>query len=36
MTIILNDLADFPILKDTAAYLAIKMSMSETAVKIIQ
>ncbi len=25
MTIILNDLAEFPILKDTAAYLAIKM-----------
>ncbi|MFT4790771.1 MAG: polyphosphate kinase [Arcticibacterium sp.] len=33
MTIILNDLADFPLLKDTAAYLAIKMSMSETALK---
>ncbi len=27
MTIILNDLADFPTLKDTAAYLAVKMTM---------
>tara|TARA_R110002050_G_scaffold109796_5_gene221196 strand:+ start:5075 stop:7147 length:2073 start_codon:yes stop_codon:yes gene_type:complete len=31
MTIILNDLRDFPVLKDTAAYLAIKMVLkSET------
>jgi polyphosphate kinase len=28
MTIILNDLADFPTLKDTAAYLAVKMTMT--------
>lgn len=27
MTIILNDLAEFPLLKDTAAYLAVKMVM---------
>ncbi|CAI8190220.1 MAG: polyphosphate kinase 1 [Flavobacteriaceae bacterium] len=27
MTIILNDLTDFPTLKDTAAYLAVKMTM---------
>ena len=27
MTIILNDLAEFPILKDTAAYLAVKMTL---------
>ena len=29
MTIILNDLAAFPTLKDTAAYLAVKMTMNE-------
>lgn len=29
MTIILNDLTEFPLLKDTAAYLAVKMVMSE-------
>lgn len=29
MTIILNDLTDFPTLKDTAAYLAIKITMTE-------
>ncbi|MEP4948934.1 MAG: polyphosphate kinase 1, partial [Flavobacteriaceae bacterium] len=28
MTIILNDLTEFPLLKDTAAYLAVKMVMS--------
>ncbi|MCW5517457.1 polyphosphate kinase 1 [Muriicola sp. Z0-33] len=27
MTIILNDLAEFPLLKDTAAYLAVKMTL---------
>lgn len=29
MTIILNDLAEFPLLKDTAAYLAVKMVMKK-------
>lgn len=29
MTIILNDLAEFPLLKDTAAYLAVKMRLIE-------
>ncbi|MCL6266413.1 polyphosphate kinase 1 [Flagellimonas myxillae] len=29
MTIILNDLTEFPLLKDTAAYLAVKIVMSE-------
>lgn len=29
MTIILNDLAEFPVLKDSAAYLAIKMTLTE-------
>nr|WP_299383514.1 polyphosphate kinase 1 [Allomuricauda sp.] len=30
MTIILNDLTEFPLLKDTAAYLAVKMVMSDS------
>ena len=30
MTIILNDLAEFPLLKDTAAYLAVKMVLIDT------
>ncbi len=29
VTIILNDLADFPLLKDSAAYLAVKMNIKE-------
>lgn len=34
MTIILNDLADFPTLKDTAAYLAVKMTMNSEDQKV--
>lgn len=34
MTIILNELADFPILKDSAAYLAVNMKASENGKKI--
>ena len=30
MTIILNDLTEFPLLKDTAAYLAVKMVMTDS------
>lgn len=33
MTIILNDLTEFPVLKDTAAYLAVKMVMTNGGIK---
>ncbi|WP_339713108.1 polyphosphate kinase 1 [uncultured Kriegella sp.] len=33
MTIILNDLTEFPVLKDTAAYLAVKMVMTNGDIK---
>jgi polyphosphate kinase len=29
LTIILNDLAEFPVLKDTSGYLAIKLVMNK-------